>query len=80
MGKLIAARPVLYRNRQYAPGEALPAWDGAMAAAWLAAGSAIRVEISPEPMPEAEEPPEPAPVAETPPEPAPEAREKRRSR
>ena len=32
--QLIAKRSILYQNRIYAPGEALPAADGRMAAAW----------------------------------------------
>ena len=34
MKQLIAKRNILYQNRIYAPGEALPAADGRMAAAW----------------------------------------------
>lgn len=40
MKQLIAKRSILYQNRMYAPGEALPAADGRMAEAWLRAGSA----------------------------------------
>lgn len=40
MERLIAKRPVLYQGRQYEAGEALPAHDTAMVAAWLRAGSA----------------------------------------
>lgn len=40
MGKLIAKRAILYRGRQYTPGEQLPGDDAAMVAAWLKAESA----------------------------------------
>lgn len=40
MKQLIAKRSILYQNRIYGPGAALPAADGRMAAAWLRAGSA----------------------------------------
>ena len=40
MKQLIAKRSILYQNRIYGPGEALPAADGRMAEAWLRAGSA----------------------------------------
>ena len=39
--KLIATRPVLYMGRTYHQGDVLPAYDKAMVAAWLRAGSAI---------------------------------------
>ena len=47
MKQLIAKRSILYQNRIYAPGEALPAADGRMAAAWLRAGSAAWQEDTP---------------------------------
>ena len=47
MKQLIAKRSILYQNRIYAPGEALPAADGRMAAAWLRAGSAAWQEDVP---------------------------------
>lgn len=40
MKQLTAKRSVLYLGRMYAPGEALPANNGNMVAAWLKAGSA----------------------------------------
>lgn len=40
MKKLIANRPVLYMGRSYDRGDALPAGDSKMVAAWLRAGSA----------------------------------------
>lgn len=40
MKRLIAKRPIQYMGRTYDVGEALPAYDAAMVAAWLAAGSA----------------------------------------
>ena len=45
--QLIAKRSILYQNRIYAPGEALPAADGRMAKAWLRAGSAAWQEDAP---------------------------------
>ena len=47
MKQLIAKRSILYQNRIYAPGAALPAADGRMAAAWLRAGSAVWQEDAP---------------------------------
>ena len=47
MKKLIAKRSVLYQNRMYNPGEALPAADGRMTEAWLQAGSAVWQEDTP---------------------------------
>ena len=47
MKQLIAKRSILYQNRIYGPGEALPAADGRMAAAWLRAGSAAWQEDTP---------------------------------
>ena len=47
MKQLIAKRSILYQNRMYAPGEALPAADGRMAEAWLRAGSAVWQEDPP---------------------------------
>ena len=47
MKQLIAKRSILYQNRIYAPGAALPAADGRMAAAWLRAGSAVWQEDTP---------------------------------
>ena len=47
MKQLIAKRSILYQNRIYAPGAALPAADGQMAAAWLRAGSAAWQEDTP---------------------------------
>lgn len=47
MKQLIAKRNILYQNRIYAPGEALPAADGRMAEAWLRAGSAAWQEDTP---------------------------------
>lgn len=47
MKQLIAKRSILYQNRMYAPGEALPAADGRMAEAWLRAGSAAWQEDTP---------------------------------
>lgn len=47
MKQLIAKRSILYQNRMYAPGEALPAADGRMAEAWLRAGSAAWQEDPP---------------------------------
>ena len=47
MKQLIAKRSILYQNRIYAPGAALPAADGRMAAAWLRAGSAAWQEDTP---------------------------------
>ncbi|WP_144265531.1 hypothetical protein [Faecalibacterium sp. An77] len=47
MKQLIAKRSILYQNRMYAPGEALPAADGRMAKAWLRAGSAVWQEDTP---------------------------------
>ena len=40
---LKSTRPVLYRSTQYSTGDALPADDAAMVAAWLEAGSAVLV-------------------------------------
>ena len=40
---LKAKLPVLYRSTQYNTGDALPADDAAMVAAWLEAGSAVLV-------------------------------------
>lgn len=48
MKQLIAKRSILYQNRMYAPGQALPAADGRMAAAWLRAGSAAWQEDPPQ--------------------------------
>ena len=53
--KLIATRPVLYMGRTYHQGDVLPAYDKAMVAAWLRAGSAIErtdsvLKNTPEPM------------------------------
>lgn len=48
MKQLIAKRSILYQNRIYAPGEALPAADGRMAEAWLRAGSAAWKEDPPQ--------------------------------
>ena len=48
MKQLIAKRSILYQNRMYAPGQALPAADGQMAAAWLRAGSAAWQEDPPQ--------------------------------
>ena len=47
MKQLIAKRFILYQNRIYGPGEALPAADGRMAEAWLRAGSAAWQEDAP---------------------------------
>lgn len=47
MKKLIAKRDILYQNRMYAPGEALPAAEGRMTDAWLRAGSAAWQEDAP---------------------------------
>ena len=47
MVKLIATRPILLANHLYQPGETLPVWDKAAAAAWLEAGSAILEEPAP---------------------------------
>ena len=47
MKQLIAKRSILYQNRIYSPGEALPAADGRMAKAWLRAGSAVWQEDTP---------------------------------
>lgn len=47
MKQLIAKRSILYQNRMYAPGQALPAADGRMAEAWLRAGSAAWQEDTP---------------------------------
>lgn len=47
MKQLIAKRSILYQNRIYGPGAALPAADGRMAAAWLRAGSAVWQEDTP---------------------------------
>lgn len=47
MKQLIAKRSILYQNRIYAPGQALPAADGRMAEAWLRAGSAAWQEDTP---------------------------------
>lgn len=47
MKQLIAKRSILYQNRIYGPGEALPAADGRMAEAWLRAGSAAWQEDAP---------------------------------
>lgn len=47
MKQLIAKRSILYQNRMYAPGQALPAADGRMAEAWLRAGSAAWQEDPP---------------------------------
>lgn len=52
MNKLIAKRAVLYRGRQYEPGEILPGYDSKMAKAWLRAGSAeLRAEKAVPPAP-----------------------------
>lgn len=40
MKKLIAKCPIQYMGRTYGPGDALPAHDGRMVAAWVRAGSA----------------------------------------
>lgn len=48
MKQLIAKRSILYQNRMYAPGQALPAADGRMAEAWLRAGSAAWQEDPPQ--------------------------------
>ncbi|HIV44347.1 MAG TPA: hypothetical protein H9996_09160 [Candidatus Faecalibacterium avium] len=47
MKQLIAKRSILYQNRIYGPGAALPAADGRMAEAWLRAGSAAWQEDTP---------------------------------
>jgi hypothetical protein len=39
MKKLVAARPIQYMGRTYESGDAVPAYDGKMVEAWLAAGS-----------------------------------------
>ena len=58
MKKLIAKRSVLYQNRMYNPGEALPAADGRMTEAWLRAGSAVwQEDIPPAPDKPAEQEP-----------------------
>ncbi len=44
MAKIIAKRPILLANHIYQPGDLLPAWDAALVAAWLEAGSAVLVE------------------------------------
>lgn len=52
MNKLIAKRAVLYRGRQYEPGEILPGYDSKMVEAWLRAGSAeLQVEKAVPPAP-----------------------------
>lgn len=38
--KLVATTAILYQNRIYEPGEALPAADAKLVAAWLESGSA----------------------------------------
>lgn len=45
MVKLIAKRSILYRGRQYMPGDELPAADPGMVEAWLRANSAERVNV-----------------------------------
>ena len=45
MERLRAKRPVLYQGRMYNPGEALPASDTKMVAAWLEAGSAEMIPL-----------------------------------
>ena len=40
MDKLIALIPILYKNKQYEPGEELPSDDAAYVQAWEEAGSA----------------------------------------
>jgi hypothetical protein len=39
--QLIALTPILYGNRQYEPGEALPTSDSSYAEAWERSGSAV---------------------------------------
>lgn len=55
MKRLIAERPVLYLGRMYAPGDALPASDGTMVAAWLRAKSAKWTGEAAEPQQSAKE-------------------------
>ncbi len=43
--KLIAVYPILYRSRQYWPGQRLPADDAGMVQAWLDAGTAAWIEL-----------------------------------
>ncbi len=52
MRKLIAKRLIQYQGRSYVRGEALPANDALMTAAWLRAGSAAWEEEPPENRPE----------------------------
>lgn len=42
--ELIAVYPILYRSRQYWPGQRLPADDAGMVRAWIDAGTAAWVE------------------------------------
>lgn len=55
MKRLIALRPIHYRGRTYKRGEAIPANDAVMTAAWLKAGSAawedppVKWEVPPAP-------------------------------
>ncbi len=55
MKRLIAERSVLYLGRMYAPGDALPASDGIMVAAWLRAKSAKWTGEAAEPQQSAQE-------------------------
>lgn len=55
MKRLIAERSVLYLGRMYAPGDALPASDGTMVAAWLRAKSAKWTGEAAEPQQSAQE-------------------------
>ena len=55
MKRLIAERSVLYLGRMYAPGDARPASDGIMVAAWLRAKSAKWTGEAAEPQQSAQE-------------------------
>lgn len=55
MKRPIAERSVLYLGRMYAPGDALPASDGIMVAAWLRAKSAKWTGETAEPQQSAQE-------------------------
>ena len=51
--KLIAVYPILYRSRQYWPGQRLPADDARMVQAWIDAGTAAWVDPDAQKLPKA---------------------------
>lgn len=55
--KLIATHPILYRSKQYWPGQEIPADDAGMVQAWIDAGTAAWID------PDAEKPVKARPAA-----------------